>query len=247
MYRALDAYDREWLVPGLATLAEPELVTLLSTNDVFTEAFLVGLSDEMARELLWREYPTDARGTYFHRFWNPSRDELRRPIHRFAGGRLGSHVDVGPPGQSGRAVVVIRGELVRRYPDLTVMALRQARDAQGNWARTSAGNPVLPEVPDPTNAAPSLFMAPLPPDIMLAGLDITIDQLREPGWWIVLSEHPQATRFRAKGDHDSPADAEIRFARPASGPDATGATEAAARLAQPVRIAFDAADFLPAP
>lgn len=236
MYQALDDYDRDWLVPGLGTLPEPELVTLLSTNDEFTEAFLVGLSDEMGRELLWRSYPTDNRGTYFHRFWDPTKDELQLPIHRFGGGSLGSHVSVGPPGQSGRAVVVIRGEIVRRYPDLTVMALREQppRDAQGR--------PTLPEAPTgPPDAAPSLFHAMLPPDIMLVGLDITVDALRQGGWWIVLAEHPQATRFR-RTESDLAAH-ETRFAQ--AGGAATGAGVAAARLADPTRIAFEAADFLP--
>lgn len=243
MYQALDAYDREWLVPGLGTLAEAEMVTLLSTNDQFTEAFLVGLSDEMGRELLWRQYPTDSRGTYFHRFWDPTRDELLSPIHRFGPSRLGSHVSVGPPGQSGRAVVVIRGEVVRRYPDLTVMALKQARGPQGELLRTARGNPVLPEVPTPSTAAASLFHAMLPPDIMLAGLDITVDELKAGGWWIVLAEHPQATRFR-RLEADLFAH-EARFARAGADASTTGATVAAARLAQPVRIAFEAGDFLP--
>jgi hypothetical protein len=235
MYQALDSYDREWLVPGLGNLPEPELVTLLSTNDEFTEAFLVGLSDEMGRELLWRSYPTDARGTYFYRFWDPNKDELAQQIHRFTQSRLGSHVTMGPPGQSGLAVVVIRGELVRRYPDLSVMALRE----QG---RDDEGRPFLPEAPTgPPDAARSLFHAMLPPDIMLAGLDITVDALREPGWWIVLAEHPQATRFRrTEGDL---AAHEARFSTP--GANANGAFVAADRLENPTRIAFEAGDFLP--
>ena len=78
---------------------------MLSTNDVFTEAFLVGLSDEMGRELLWRSYPTDMRGTYFHRFWDPTADELSRadppvPRHRPRQPR-----DHRPRRPSGRAVV----------------------------------------------------------------------------------------------------------------------------------------------
>src|SRR5207249_3194901 len=93
------------------------------TNDQFVEALLVGLSDEMGRELLWRGYPTDARGTYFRRFWDANRDELETPIHRFGGGALGSHVGVGPVHTSGRLVIVIRGEIVRRYPDMVVQAL----------------------------------------------------------------------------------------------------------------------------
>jgi hypothetical protein len=235
MYEALDSYDREWLVAGLGSLPEPELVTLLSANDQFTEAFLVGLSDEMGRELLWRNYPTDARGTYFYRFWDPTADELRQPIHRFTPGKLGSHVGIGPSEQSGRAVVVIRGEIVRRYPDLTVMAMReQGRDGEGR--------PLLPEAPaGPPEATRLLFQAMLPPDIMLVGLDITVDALRQPGWWIVLSEHPQATRFRRQ-ESDLAAH-EARFAGPAG--HANGAAVARARLENPTRIAFEAGDFLP--
>lgn len=237
MYQALDAYDREWLVPGLGTLAEPEMVTLLSTNDAFTEAFLVGLSDEMGRELLWRNYPTDSRGTYFYRFWDGTKDELSQQIHRFRKTALGSHVTMGPPGQSGRAVVVIRGEVVRRYPDLTVMALRE----QG---RDERGRPRLPEAPSgPPEAVSALFHAMLPPDVMLVGLDITVDALRTPGWWIVLSEHPQATRFRRK-EPDLVA-GEVVFATPPGGAGSTGATVAKARLEHPTRIAFEAGDFLP--
>ncbi|MEO7061026.1 MAG: hypothetical protein ABI083_14990, partial [Lapillicoccus sp.] len=241
MYKALDDYNRDWLVPGLDQLKADELVTLLSTNDEFTEAFLVGLSDEMGRELLWRSYPTDSRGTYFHRFWNPSSDELRQPIHRFSPGRLGSHVSIGPDVQSGRAVVVIRGEIVRRYPDLTVMALHEA-----NPAARDNGRPILPEAPSGMpDAAPTLFTAFLEPDIMLAGLDITTDELRAPGWWIVISEHPQSTRFRRPTSEEL-AGHEVRFSTIAPvGATTSGGSVAADRLESPVRVAFAAGEFLP--
>ena len=244
MYKALDDYNRDWLVPGLDRLKADELVTLLTTNDLFTEAFLVGLSDEMGRELLWRGYPTDSRGTYFHRFWMPASDELRQPIHRFSSGRLGSHVSIGAEVQSGRAVVVIRGEIVRRYPDLTVMALHEA-----NPDVRDDGRPILPEAPTGMpEAAPTLFTSFLEPDIMLAGLDITTEKLKEPGWWIVISEHPQSTRFR-RPSSDELAAHEVRFSAPppVAGPADTtsGATVAADRLESPVRVAFDAGEFLP--
>lgn len=244
MYKALDDYDRDWLVPGLDRLDADELVTLLSTNDVFTEAFLVGLSDEMGRELLWRGYPTDSRGTYFHRFWTPASDELREPIHRFSPGHLGSHVSIGPDVKSGRAVVVVRGEIVRRYPDLTVMALHET-----DPGLRDNGRPILPEAPTGMpDAAPLLFTAFLEPDIMLAGLDITTETLKQPGWWIVISEHPQSTRFRRPTSEDLAAH-EVRFSAPPPvagvGDTTSGATVAADRLESPVRVAFDAGEFLP--
>ena len=241
MYQALDAYNREWLVPGLGNLKADELVTVLSTNDEFTESFLVGLSDEMGRELLWREYPTDSRGTYFYRFWNASSDELRQQIHRFSATALGSHLSIGPAASSGRAVVLIRGEIVRRYPDLTVMALHEA-----NLNDRDQGRPKLPEAPTgPPDAAKTLFNAFLPPDIMLVGLDITVEQLRQAGWWIVVSEHPQSTRFRRPSTEELIGH-EVAFSTPppATGP-TSGATVAADRLESPTRIAFEASDFLP--
>ena len=129
---------------------------------------------------------------------------------------------------------MIRGEVVRRYPDLTVMALHeQGRDADGR--------PLLPEAPTGLpDAAPSMFHAMLPPDVMLAGLDITVDALRQPGWWIVISEHPHATRF-VRSERDLIGH-EVRFGSPGDAPN--GAEVAKARLQNPVRVAFEATDFL---
>ena len=129
MYDALDAYDRDWLIPGLDKVEFTDFVTTLETNPEFTETFLIGLSDEMGRELLWRGYPTDQRGTYFYRFWNEDRDELAKPIHRFdAFDRtpLGTHL-TGSGGAGARVVLVARGEVIRRYPDLVFHAFAVPR------------------------------------------------------------------------------------------------------------------------
>ena len=77
MFEALADYDRDWIVPGLGDIELTDFVTVLETNPVFTETFLIGLSDEMGRELLWRDYPTDQRGTYFRRFWDRNTDDLK--------------------------------------------------------------------------------------------------------------------------------------------------------------------------
>lgn len=240
MYQALDGYNREWLVPGLGTLPDPEMVTVLEANDAFVEAFLVGLSDEMGRELLWRQYPTDSRGTYFHRFWDARQDELTTEIHRFRRTGLGSHVSLGPQAQSGRAVVVVRGEVVRRYPDLVVMAMKALPSGPAGEMEDDLGRPFLPESAGQGTVARTIFVASLEPDIMLVGLDITVAELRGPDWWIVMSEHPQAPRFRRQ-ERDLTAH-EVEFARTAGHPH--GASVAADRLENPNRIAWEAALFL---
>ncbi|MCK4375466.1 MAG: hypothetical protein KAX19_09060, partial [Candidatus Brocadiae bacterium] len=58
-----------YLLPGLDTVPQNTL-GLVRTNQRFLESYMVGLNHEMARELLWREYPTDQRGTYFRQFWD---------------------------------------------------------------------------------------------------------------------------------------------------------------------------------
>ena len=115
------------------------------------------------------------------------------------------------------------------------MALHEeGRDAQGR--------PLLPEAPTgPPNAAPSLFHAMLPPDIMLAGLDITVDALRESGWWIVARGAPAGDPLPAQGRRPRrPRSAFATREEPAH-----GAAVAVDRLEHPTRIAFEAGDFLP--
>lgn len=69
MYRSLRDISSELLIPNLSLIPN-NTITLLETNQKFIEAYMVGLNHEMARELLWREYPTDQRGSYFRQFWD---------------------------------------------------------------------------------------------------------------------------------------------------------------------------------
>jgi hypothetical protein len=190
MYEALDAYSRDWLLPGLGKFAEPDIVTTLQSNARFIEAFLGGLSHEMGRELLWRGYPTDQRGTYFRRFWDRTKDDLAQDLARFTTTPLGSHV---VPTLDGRVVLLVRGQLIRRYPHAIVLAMFADRLIDG-----------VPEFGDP-GVSPGVlagvpFHGHLPPDIKLVGFDLTIDKIRgdaqgDAGWWFVISEHPTAPRF----------------------------------------------------
>lgn len=189
MYEALHRYDTEWMIPGLAKIPGTDTVSLLETNNVFVEAFLVGLNHEMERELLWRGYPTDQRGTPFRSFWTRA-DELRQEVHAFADGGLGSHVD---PRLGGRLVLLVRGELVRRYPGLVAQAARHVA--------LGPAPALVPRFADPAARpdfwAPALFQAPLPPNLLLVGFDVTPAQMRplKGEWWFTLSENPGEPRF----------------------------------------------------
>src|SRR4029450_11625053 len=69
MYAPLRDVSRDLLLPGLNAV-EDNTVALLRPNPRFIEAYMVGLNHEFARELLWRDYPTDQRGSYFRQFWD---------------------------------------------------------------------------------------------------------------------------------------------------------------------------------
>ncbi|KQX08244.1 MULTISPECIES: hypothetical protein [unclassified Leifsonia] len=230
MYRALEEYDRDWLVPGLGLLPADDFVTVLSTNREFMAAFFVGLSDEMGRELLWRGYPTDQRGTYFHRFWNPNTDELAKPIHLFPKKPLAEQVSIGGSGGKDCAVIVVKSELVRRFPDLII----QAVENQG-----TVRDPVFEKVDSPQKTARVLFSEVLDPDIALVGVDISVDELDGEKWWITIAEHPSATRFKRPPDTDLPA--AQKFLTDTAPHSAVYAED---HLHRPVRVAFQATDLI---
>ena len=69
MYKPLAEHSAELFLPNV-NLIEQNSISILETNQKFIEAYMLGLNHEFARELLWREYPTDQRGSYFRQFWD---------------------------------------------------------------------------------------------------------------------------------------------------------------------------------
>jgi hypothetical protein len=195
MYEALRDISSDYLLPGLEHIL-PNTATILQTNPVFVEAFLAGLSTEMGRELLWREFPTDQRGTYFRQFWaaaDPSNSRQIKAIHEWQN-PLGQNPETGQV--QAPLVLLIRGELLRRYPDTVIYA----RKAVMSGSR---------RVPGPIEKYP-LFRGSLEPDVTFLGFDLSrtdaLGSPTDPGWFFVLQEQPSAPRFgldKAEGFADT--------------------------------------------
>ena len=83
---------------------------------------MVGLNVEMGRELLWRGFPTDQRGTYFDQFWDV-RARRAAPGHR-SDPRLGRAPLGDAAGAPAREqfVMLMRSALLRRYPNAVIYA-----------------------------------------------------------------------------------------------------------------------------
>jgi len=213
MYEPLVRAGTELFVPNLH-LVPPDSVTLLETNQEFIEAYMVGLNHEFARELLWREYPSDQRGSYFRQFWDvrkklaaaedpeAAREQLKdiKPIHRWPrGGDLGDNDnrEAGAEAEQ-ELVLVIRGELLKKYPNTIVSAQRAA------WQTTDGEIDKTMERTFDAGAEPiePLYEARVAPDLYFFGFDLTAAEALgddsvddKPGWFFRIEEVPGDARF----------------------------------------------------
>jgi hypothetical protein len=182
MWQAVVELGRDWLLPGLE-LVPPDTATLVRTNPSFVASHLVGVNHEFMRELLWREYPTDLRGTALKRFWGRAGDQPDDigPIHLFAKRHLEETLLVG---QKSEAVLLLRSELLRRYPG-SILYLCRAKEVGGDFL-----------LDDETIVLP-VFRGDLPPDVSFVGFPIEPDALRGNGdpWWFVIAQPPSEPRF----------------------------------------------------
>jgi hypothetical protein len=193
-YQALAAIAHDWLLPGIDTLPA-DTTTLVESNRTFISGFLVGMNHELARELLWREYPTDQRGTYCRQFWahrntgDPTDQyDLQHRLHAAPDLTLEQLGE--KPGQAASPLVlVVKGDLVRRYPGMLVTV---AKTKKSGHIRTL----------DPATEIQPDFMARLEPDVLLVGFEtLSADDVwalgsnEDTAWWFFFAEHFTEPRF----------------------------------------------------
>ncbi|WP_105030371.1 hypothetical protein [Arthrobacter ruber] len=233
MYEPLKDWSSEFFLPNIQLLRNNS-ITLLETNQKFIEAYMVGLNHEFARELLWREYPTDQRGSYFRQFWDIT-DYLAQPgldpaalrerlhdipeLHHWAtASGLGTHDYRKAQGDKEEEVVLtIRGDLLKKYPTAVIYAHK------AEWEPKSDGTPdktkprnladLPPGIPPRTLVRTPLYEAKVDPDIYFFGFDLTAESARggsngdgldDPGWFFVIKERPGEPRFGLDVPQENP-------------------------------------------
>ena len=223
MYAPLTEISSEYFLPNIQLL-EMNSITLLETNQKFIESYIVGLNHEFARELLWREYPTDQRGSYFRQFWDvstfltaPGADvaALRErlfdvpELHGWSRNTgLDEHDNREAQGdKEDELVLAIRGELLKKYPTAVVYAHRaewERRNGAIDKSRPRTLADLPGGIPPTTLVKTPLYEAKVQPDIYFFGFDLTADDARggatvhgeeDPGWFFVIKERPGDPRF----------------------------------------------------
>lgn len=128
-YYYLREMSEKFILPCVEQLPE-DSIALFRSNAAFEEAYLCGMNTEMGKELLWREYPTDQRGSYFRKFWDSetSVEDIHNdnffdvnPLHHWKNPLGGNH----NASKSGLLVFAVKGKLIRQYPN-TLIYLHKA-------------------------------------------------------------------------------------------------------------------------
>lgn len=241
MYRKIQEISPDYLMPGAGEI-ENNSIFILRENRKFIESFMIGLNHEMGRELLWREFPTDQRGTVFRHFWDyatviPDEDGSFIPppdiaeIHKFQNilgdNKTGvtdltkSAQDIGDKisdffsslanlslfgsskkkdkendGDNPELVLVIKADLVKRYPDLNiygVFAKKELKDKDvDDVDELTEGAKLIKEVVMPS------FRGNIADDTIIVGFPFDEDEIYDNDddiYYIVIQENQELPCF----------------------------------------------------
>lgn len=161
---------------------------------------MIGLNTEMGRELVWRNFPLRRSATFFRYFWDARGQAEGTPDLVTLGStspaaRLDSLVQ-----DESDIVLVIRSELLRRYPNVLIYAVPASADGS----------------PDYTPGAQRLatFSGTVGTDVRYFGFPLSAAAATGAdggqAWFFVLQEQLTQTRF---GAGDSTATTSAQFAR----------------------------------
>lgn len=193
-YRMLRGLSADAVMPGINAV-EINSVGLARINAAFVEAFLVGMNAEMAREMLWREFPGLLSGTYFRRFWDtPAMEDDIAPIAKWDDAPLGQHQQGAALG--GTTVLVVKAEVFQRYPEIEVYASAAAWDDRGfRFEPRENGQPVKSQAP--------IFGGWLDRRTAFYAFDIPLAEMKgttefmgpDPGWFFVFEQARSGVQF----------------------------------------------------
>jgi hypothetical protein len=191
LYELLFELGQDSFLPGIEKIRQ-NTVACLAVNRRFLESFLCGANHEFAGELLWRGFPTDQRGTCFKKFWDrsesndPDADDIKA-IDEWSALLQENAPDTEMA--SDGLILVIRGDLLNRYPDTLIYAIDAdviavPPDGTVNW--------------DDAQRIEPLFFAKLPPDMTFFGFPFNARAARGDdggfGNYFVIEQAPGAIR-----------------------------------------------------
>ncbi len=218
MYIPLRDQSQDYILPGLDGI-EMNTVTLCEENRRFIQTYMLGCNQEMGNELAFRKFPIDPRGTIFSYFWNPTQydpgveDDLGKPapkkdikdIHIWKN-ELGNNHPNSDSDEAGRVVLVIKADLVRRYPDTIYYAVK-ITESHEDESRAQYWTEIYPN--DDSETSPGgieeenheeifpTFRGQIGPDVLAVGFPFTVDDLKNPNsqYYFVLQQNRERSMY----------------------------------------------------
>jgi hypothetical protein len=187
LIHGLRALGIQHVLPGIDAVPT-DTVALLAPDHDAVHGFLLGANHELASELTWRGFPAPPGMTPLLTFWGRIGTSSGRTVRLPDIPPVRHWPAAGPSPAPVNLVLLIRGALVERYPS-AVVYLQAAR-----WQHTRR---VLGE----SAPRPPLIQVSLAADTAIYGFDLdapTVEGLPhpgDPGWYVVIEEHPQEPRF----------------------------------------------------
>jgi hypothetical protein len=192
MYEPLAALSPDWMLPGISSVPIDSAV-LLQPNPPFVEAYMVGLNEEFARELLWKQFPAERAETWFQNFWSAGSTPPDIPaIAQFdPTGHLGDHTQ--DHANPGRVALLFHANLFRRYPNALVSAVQAVWNPPDSKGVITRGMGTSRQWP--------IFQGQFGDDHKFFGFNIPDPfgkpdpAANDPGWYFLLEEHVTEPRF----------------------------------------------------
>jgi hypothetical protein len=187
--RKLEVLAPDVFLPGVGVLPD-DFIMAVQTNPRFVEALMVGANHEMGREMLWQGLPTDQRGTPFQHFWQrlDGKTDIEC-IHQWHVVPLGTQ-----PGMTPMLVLLIRGQLLVRLPNLSIYAYKIV-DKEKRPGGTNPPDDGTSEMDtgDPTKYIVPVLRGHLGRDISYVGFPIDPKDIGN--YFFVIEEHMTEPRF----------------------------------------------------
>ena len=206
VYHYLKMFADKFIIPCIDELPDDSIAMFMS-NEEFTEAYLCGMNTEMGRELLWREYPTDQRGSYFRKFWDSetSTEDIHnenffdiKPLHTWKGFLGENHAE----SKTGLMLFAIKGTLMRQYPTTRVYLYRAVDLGEKNENNRIKLEFDKNATEDNGGIIPPIIQAFFREDIYLVGFKKSFEQLLgnpkegKYGYFLAFEEDVQDLNFQ---------------------------------------------------
>jgi hypothetical protein len=206
MYEPLRDISQDLVLPGVERVPDNTLA-VLTPNRRFIESYMVALNHAFSAEVQFRGAPLTLRNSAFRQFWDvrgyvsPNQEENFKdipPITEWAAASaLGAHDPRGLPANKQQLVLLIRGELLKKYPNTLIYAVKglmsggKRQPALNEYvANSEAANPRIQPV----------FYGTLRPDLTFFGFPFTVEDARgsasyPDGVYLVIEELVSEARF----------------------------------------------------